>query len=269
MTSVFKTDTNEYTDQLVGLQASRTECFYFIPADLIIFPYIRILEVYMPPIPELEAIRRAQILEAALLTMSQNGCANVTMADIARAANLSKGGLAHYFPSKDELFKAVIKEFYRRIFERGRTVMEAYGDPIDKILSFAEWLYNREDPDINLGYPNLFDFMSIAVHDEDYRKLFSDWVDNWVKLLKTALSEAVKKGMLREMDVDEMARARFVQPGLRRGDQDLHREQHDQRDGQAQNHRDGVSSDHPRLPTIRPRRRRSRRRRRRPAARRP
>ena len=50
----------------------------------------------MPPIPELEAIRKSQILRAAMETIAANGCANVTMADICSAAGLSKGGLAHY-----------------------------------------------------------------------------------------------------------------------------------------------------------------------------
>jgi AcrR family transcriptional regulator len=161
----------------------------------------------MPPIPELEAIRRTQILEAAIVTISENGQANVTMDDIARAANLSKGGLAHYYPSKNRLFKAVISEFYRRIFERGRTVMEEFEDPIDQILSFAGWLYNREDPDGIVGYPIIFDFMSVAVHDEDYREIFNDWVDNWVFLLTSALNEAIERNILRDLNVDEMARA--------------------------------------------------------------
>jgi AcrR family transcriptional regulator len=47
----------------------------------------------MPAIPELEAIRKAQILDAALQTIAANGHANVTMNDICKAAGLSKGGL--------------------------------------------------------------------------------------------------------------------------------------------------------------------------------
>ncbi len=60
----------------------------------------------MPPIPELEEIRRKQIIDATLLTLSKLGYAKATMADIAKAANMSKGGLAHYFKSKHDLFKA-------------------------------------------------------------------------------------------------------------------------------------------------------------------
>jgi len=160
----------------------------------------------MPPIPELEAIRKAQILEAALKTISASGYANVTMDDICRAAGLSKGGLAHYYRSKNELFIAVFKEFFERIFQRSKQTMELYENPIDKLLSF-DWLYDRNDPDVNLGYPVLFDCMSLAVREKEYRSLFHDWFENWVSLLKDAIDDGLKKGIFRDLDSESAARA--------------------------------------------------------------
>ncbi|MFZ5572705.1 MAG: TetR/AcrR family transcriptional regulator [Thermodesulfobacteriota bacterium] len=160
----------------------------------------------MPPILELEAIRKAQILEAALKTIAANGCANVTMADICRSAGLSKGGLAHYYKSKNELFIAIFEEFFNRIFIRGQVTMAQYEDPLDKLLSFT-WLYNADDPDALLGYPVLFDFMSIAVHDPEYRKIFHDWVNNWLVLLKEAINQGIRDGQFKPIDADVAARA--------------------------------------------------------------
>jgi AcrR family transcriptional regulator len=57
----------------------------------------------MTAVPRLEDIRRTQIIDAAA-----GGAANITMRDIARAAGVSNGGLIHYFPSKEEIFKAGI-----------------------------------------------------------------------------------------------------------------------------------------------------------------
>ena len=128
----------------------------------------------MPPIPELEAIRKAQILEAALKTISASGYANVTMDDLCRAAGLSKGGLAHYYRSKNELFIAVFKEFFERIFQRSKQTMELNENSVDKLLSF-DWLYDRNDPGVNVGYPVLFDCMSLAVREKEYGSLFHDW----------------------------------------------------------------------------------------------
>ena len=142
----------------------------------------------MPPIPELEAIRKAQIIEAGLHTIAQRGCANVTMDDICSAAGLSKGGLAHYYRSKNELFKAVFEAFFDRIFQRSRETMARFDDPLDQVLSF-DWLYDADDPDMEIGYPLLFDFMAVSVHDGEYQEIFYSWIDNWVSLLSGALEE--------------------------------------------------------------------------------
>lgn len=159
----------------------------------------------MPPYTqEIEAIRRARILEAALETIAEKGCANVTMDDICRASGFSKGGLAHYYQSKQALFLAAFTEFFDRIFKRGKAEMDKYEEPIDKLLSFT-WLYNVEDPDAFVGYPVLFDFMAIAVHDSAYRRIFYEWVGNWVVLLKAALAEGVEQGIFREMDCEKTA----------------------------------------------------------------
>ncbi|MCP4690097.1 MAG: TetR/AcrR family transcriptional regulator [Desulfobacterales bacterium] len=160
----------------------------------------------MPPIPELEAIRKAQILEAGLKTIAARGCASVTMEEICRAAGMSKGGLAHYYKSKRDLFKAVFREFFQRVFKRSRETMARFEGPLDKVLSF-DWLYDMEDPDAVLGYPILFNLMSMAVHDEEYRRMFHEWVENWVEMLGEALREGVSRGVFTELDPDEAARS--------------------------------------------------------------
>ncbi len=161
----------------------------------------------MPPIAELLEIRTTHIIETALQTISTSGCANVTMAEICRAAGLSKGGLAHYYKSKRSLFIAVFTEFFQRIFQRGKETMEEYTDPLDRLLSF-EWLYNADDPEASLGYPILFDFMSIAVHDEEYREIFSNWINNWIELLKQPILEGQEQGIFtKKIDPDSTARS--------------------------------------------------------------
>jgi len=161
----------------------------------------------MPPIPELEAIRKAQIIDAGLHTIARHGCANVTMDDICKAAGLSKGGVAHYYRSKKELFKAVFNAFFDQIFQRGRETMALYDDPLDQVLSF-DWLYDASDPDMEIGYPLLFDFMAISVHDKEYREIFHDWIGNWVGLLSDALEEGIRCGQFR--DLDSLTTARTI-----------------------------------------------------------
>ncbi|GAB6094220.1 transcriptional regulator BetI [Desulfatiferula olefinivorans] len=160
----------------------------------------------MPPIPELEAIRRAQILSAAITIIGRSGYAQVTMADIAREANLSKGGLAHYFASKDDLFKEAFKSYYGQILTLFKDGIEKSPGPMDKILGFGLPLFIRETEDVQSAHRIIFDFMSLAAHNEDYRLLFSTWINEWVAVKKQALDEGVNQGLFTDHDTDKTAR---------------------------------------------------------------
>lgn len=160
----------------------------------------------MPSIPELEEIRRKQILQAALRTISESGSANVTMEEIARAAGLSKGGLAHYFKSKRDLFIATFRAFFDQVFARVRRELPQVEGPMEKLLGF-KMLYDIDDPDVPVGYPLLFDCMGLAAREEAYRIIFDEWVDNWVNLLREILEEGIDRGWFAEMDTESTARS--------------------------------------------------------------
>jgi len=51
------------------------------------------------------------ILDAAVSVLTEKGAAHTSMNDIIRASGVSKGGVYHYFSSKDELLVGVIENF--------------------------------------------------------------------------------------------------------------------------------------------------------------
>lgn len=154
---------------------------------------------------DLEDLRKAQILQAALVKISASGSASVTLEDIANEAGLSKGGVAYYYRTKDKLCKDAFHEFFERIFRRSKETLSSRTDPLEKLLSF-EWLFNWDDPDVNLGYPVLFDCMAMAARDDNYRQLFHDWVQRWILILKEAVEEGVGSGAFPKIDAEETAR---------------------------------------------------------------
>lgn len=155
---------------------------------------------------KLETRRKTQILEAALHTISIKGQAGVTMEEIAKAAGLSKGGLAHYYASKEILFEAAFEAFFDRVFLRCEKAMEEQNDPVKMLLGF-ENLFDKNDMDVILGYPILFDFMAIAAHRTRYRELFTSWVNKWVVLLQNALTLGMETGVFQGMDTEPVARS--------------------------------------------------------------
>jgi AcrR family transcriptional regulator len=155
--------------------------------------------------PALQALRRPQIVEAALKVIAEHGIQNTTLDLVANEAGMSKGGIVHYFSTKDELIKEAMVAFYGGIFKRGRETRDQFSHPLDKLLSFT-WLYNRDDPDMFLGYGILYDFMAQASRNEDFSRAFHDWVDNWIALLQEAIEEGVAMGAFTVSDPESIAK---------------------------------------------------------------
>jgi AcrR family transcriptional regulator len=70
---------------------------------------------------------KSAIVSAATRIVMEQGAARMTLADVAKEAGISKGGLLHYFSSKDALIRAMITAGLDS-FEEKTTVMAA-GDP--------------------------------------------------------------------------------------------------------------------------------------------
>jgi len=66
---------------------------------------------------EKEAQRRGQIVQAAFDVIAQKGYNSFTIEDIANRAGLSKGGVLHYFKSKEDILIFLLERIYGVIEE--------------------------------------------------------------------------------------------------------------------------------------------------------
>jgi AcrR family transcriptional regulator len=76
-----------------------------------------------PPITQRDrrtAVSRRRILDAALEGLVEAGYAGASTLMVQRRAGMSRGGLLHHFPSKDDLFVAAAQHLARaRVAETG------------------------------------------------------------------------------------------------------------------------------------------------------
>lgn len=70
--------------------------------------------------------RPGELLEAALELFVEKGYAATKVEDVATRAGVSKGTLFLYFPSKEDLFKAVVRENISGRFAEWRQIIEHY-----------------------------------------------------------------------------------------------------------------------------------------------
>jgi len=59
--------------------------------------------------------KKKLIIEALKRLLEKEVYSQISIEDIAREAGLSKGGLRHYFPTKEELFVELIEDFFNQI----------------------------------------------------------------------------------------------------------------------------------------------------------
>ena len=107
--------------------------------------------------------KKARILAEALTLFSTRGYVATSLADIARASDISKAGLLHHYSSKDQLLAAVLEERDRRTLSRlpgGDARAEAALDAWVEMVA-----HNQRHPD---GVA-LYTAMSAAVIDADHQ----------------------------------------------------------------------------------------------------
>ena len=152
-----------------------------------------------------EEERKKRIIAATLERIASSGLDNVTMQSIARTAGLSKGGLTHYYSSKQELFLEAFTDLFDKIVTECKTHSDSYDRPIDKLLSF-DMIFRIDHPLLKMAHPILHNFMSVAAHDRLYQDIFHTWVEAWLDLIREILEEGVADNSFSCHDIDFTAR---------------------------------------------------------------
>jgi len=122
----------------------------------------------MPKIVDHDERRRA-LASAAAEAVARNGLDGVKLSDIARAAGVTTGALAHYFPDKDAVLAAALEEICARLVAR----IEARGARL-KLEDFAGALpldeTGRKDWRVWLAYWGRAPFSESlrAIHQQYY-----------------------------------------------------------------------------------------------------
>lgn len=89
------------------------------------------------PKTRIQAKNQQAILDAALEVFSQFGFRGSTLDQIAEAAGLSKPNLLYYFPSKEEIYAALLSRLLENWLEPLHA-LDDDGDPVEEILDYAQ-----------------------------------------------------------------------------------------------------------------------------------
>lgn len=83
-----------------------------------------------------EHIRKIRIGKVAAKLFSENGYLDTSMSEIASAARMSKGGVFHYFSTKDEVLCFILGNYMDLVLERLEEDLEKIGDSFSRLQFF-------------------------------------------------------------------------------------------------------------------------------------
>jgi TetR/AcrR family transcriptional repressor of nem operon len=135
---------------------------------------------------------RSQILKAASREIYDHGFQGVSIDQIIKKTNVTKGAFFHYFPTKSDLGYAIADEVLREMIqERWVRPLAAYKNPVQGILKRFKLLTDATpEEDLIRGCPlnNLTQEMSSVdpVFREKLKAVMTLWIDEIENYLKNA-----------------------------------------------------------------------------------
>lgn len=128
---------------------------------------------------------KKRIIISATKNFAKNGYAKTSLSIIAKSAKVSKGGIYHHFPSKEELFTAVLfqsvsmpKDVNSKLFQNKQNIVKDLNENYDKMI------------DSNLNLSRIWiEGISESVHNPKLRKLLNDARKNAVNISTSRLKK--------------------------------------------------------------------------------
>nr|WP_315466727.1 TetR/AcrR family transcriptional regulator [uncultured Undibacterium sp.] len=146
--------------------------------------------------------RPQELLDAALDHFVARGFAATRLDDVAKSAGVSKGTLYLYFCSKEELFKAVVRESIVPLLGEAEGVIEQFTGSSEDLfrLVMTTWWDNVGASKLS-GLPKLI--TAEAGNFPELAKFYQEEVvDRGEKLVTTMLKRGIARGEIREMDLE-------------------------------------------------------------------
>jgi AcrR family transcriptional regulator len=136
------------------------------------------------------SIRRAQIVEAAVAIIAEQGLQNLSLSEIEKKAGMSRGQLTYYFPTKEDILLGVFDRLVQLTYQRigrpeGRTCDQESG---------WEWIQHLLDklltgPALSPEFGCLqYTFLSQMTHREDFRQRLATLYETWRSNMALGLS---------------------------------------------------------------------------------
>lgn len=165
-----------------------------------------------PRAPAKPALRTEQViqrlLDASTQLFMEKGYDATSMTEIASRAHASKETVYRHFPTKDELFRAVVRRRGEMVAQGMETIFDEHRPPEKALAAFGELILNRLTTNESIAFHRVLGMARERFPDllELYRSTGPFRVR---AAMTTYLQQQIKLGTLRKMDAEVGARQFF------------------------------------------------------------
>lgn len=154
---------------------------------------------------------RKEILSVAFNEVFRRSFQGVSIDDIVKKTQLTKGALFHQFPTKLDLGYALVDEVIQpMILERWIDPIEAFENPVDGILHQIEELIGKADPRyLRYGCPLNNLMQEMAPVDAGFRDRLQSALRLWISGVEVQLRRGQREGYIKK-EVNPKDAAHFI-----------------------------------------------------------
>lgn len=156
--------------------------------------------------PQVEAMRRAQIIAAARACIAEKGYDATTIRDVAVAGGVSTGTVNYYFPNKEALLISALED---RANEFGRDIREAahavHDDPFGTLTALVEASVPLPEEAPRAWYIWM-EFWGQAYRHAGLGRVHAEIYHHWRRLIARAVSEGIARRQFQPVDPERVAR---------------------------------------------------------------
>ncbi len=149
--------------------------------------------------------RPQELLDAALALFVAKGFAATRSEEVARAAGVSKGTLYLYYPSKEELFKAVVRQNLASRIAEGQEMVDSFqGRASDLIVALMQTWWQRMEEEAAAGIHKV-----VLAEVRNFPELAQFYSDEVIapadRLFSGVVQRGIDSGEFRPLPVHEVA----------------------------------------------------------------
>jgi TetR/AcrR family transcriptional regulator len=143
------------------------------------------------------------LLEAALETIFSDKISGARLRQVARRSGMSQGNLHYYYPTKDELFQALLDHLLETFVREREMLMADQSVPPQQKLRY---FFDQEIELIRRAKEIVifFDFWVQGTKDPKIRKKIRGMYARWRKDIQSVIDEGIQKGVFSAAQATQM-----------------------------------------------------------------